>query len=122
MTIDLAGSEKADDSKGLQDETYLEGNAINKSLLDLGKLFRQMAAGIPPFGASYKFTKYLQTIICSSFKNSKLVMVAHVSSEEQHETSTDTTLQRAFEATQVERKTVAKTPINSANQQQQGKK
>lgn len=123
MTIDLAGSESPDTSKGLQSENYLEGKAINQSLVELGTIFRQMKEGKkPPFGASLEFTRYLQRIIGAWFENSKLVMVCHVSAEKLHETPTDSTLQRAVEATQIEKKTVAQPAINQPNQQQQGKK
>ena len=115
MMIDLGGTESPDASQGTTSEIFLEGTAINLSLMEFGMLFREIS-GDETSPKSWPFSKFLGSAVKQHPHTTKLVMVAHLSPEHLHQQSTEDTLQRAFEATQVVN------PANQQKQQEKGKK
>ncbi len=99
MLIDLAGSESPTGNP--DSDSFKEGKAINDSLMNLGILFREMKTASDELtGKSCKFVKFIQDAI-KRHRQKKLVMVAHLSPEEDHQLATVQTLQRALEASEV---------------------
>lgn len=98
--VDLAGSERAAKT-GAEGTRLEEGGKINRSLMHLGMVIRELAKQRGTESHIYRNSNLTMLLKDSLGGNSKTVMVATVSPLDQHLEETKSTLQYAFEASRI---------------------